>query len=166
MGGSAPVISQTIQLALAPAFLLVGIGNLLGVFAGRLARVVDRSRGLMVLHSATTGVEHDRLVEELRKLDKRMSVINASILMAVASGVVVCLLVALLFVQRAAGFEWGMAVASAFVVAMLLLLLSLLLFLYEVRLAIYTIHVPIELLELEEKQRNSKRNRLKVPRLP
>lgn len=166
MGGSAPVIAQTIQLALAPAFLLVGIGNLLGVFAGRLARVVDRSRGLMALHGVTAGVEHDRLVEELRKIDRRMSVINASILMAVASGVVVCLLVALLFVQHAAGFEWGMAVASAFVLAMLLLLLSLLLFLYEVRLAIYTIHVPMELLELEELSRKPRRKSLRAPRLP
>lgn len=55
------MIAQTIRLALAPAFLLVGIGNLLGVFAGRLARVVDRSRGLMALHGATTGTEHERL---------------------------------------------------------------------------------------------------------
>jgi len=39
-------IAQTIQLAIAPVFLLAGIGSILNVLAGRLARVVDRSRVL------------------------------------------------------------------------------------------------------------------------
>ena len=41
---AAPGIAQAIQLAVAPALLLVAIGGLLNVVAVRLARIVDRAR--------------------------------------------------------------------------------------------------------------------------
>ncbi|MBL8651563.1 MAG: DUF2721 domain-containing protein [Sphingopyxis sp.] len=147
MPASAPLLAQTIQLVVAPAFLLVGIGNLLGVFAGRLARVLDRSRALAMRHGETVGVEHQRIVEELRVLDRRMDVVNHSIFAGVASGVIVCLLVACMFIQQVAGFSLSAVISVAFVVAMLLLMTSLALFLIEVRLAVRVIHVPTELLE-------------------
>lgn len=143
-------IAEIIQISVTPVFLLVATGGLLNVFTGRLARVVDRSRTLIDLWSETEGLEHERIVAELRVVDRRIDVINNSIAAAVACGIVVCLLVALLFAQAFAGFNLGLAAAWVFAVAMLLLLASLVLFLIEVRLAIRTIHVPIELLELEE----------------
>ncbi len=149
MGASA-TIAETIQLSVTPVFLLVATGALLNVLTGRLARVIDRSRKLMDRWSETEGVEHERIVAELRAVDRRMGVVNNSILAAVLCGIVVCLLVALLFAQAVAGFNLGLAASWAFVVAMLLLLASLILFLVEVRLAIRTIHVPMELLELDE----------------
>lgn len=146
-------IAQTIQLSVTPVFLLVATGSLLNVFTGRLARVVDRSRALVDRWASTEGDEHDRLVAELRVVDRRIDVINNSIAAAVACGIVVCLLVALLFAQAFTGIDLNVAAAWVFVVATLLLLASLVLFLFEVRLAIRIIHVPIELLELEEKGR-------------
>ena len=143
-------IAEIIQLSVAPVFLLVATGSLLNVFTGRLARVVDRSRVLIEQWSTTEGREHERLVAELRVVDRRMDIINNSIAAAVACGIVVCLLVALLFAQAFVGFNLGAATAWVFALAMLLLLASLLLFLVEVRLATRTIHVPMELLELEE----------------
>ena len=144
------VIAQTIQLSVAPVFLLVATGALLNVLTGRLARVVDRSRDLIARWAATEGKEHERLVSELRAADRRMDIINNSILCAVGCGITICLLVTLLFVQELISFDLGLVVSAAFALAMLLLLVSLILFLIEVRLAIRTIHVPIELLELEE----------------
>jgi uncharacterized protein YacL len=144
------MIAQTIQLSVAPVFLLVATGALLNVLTGRLARVVDRSRELISRWAETEGAEHDRLVTELRAVDRRMDIINNSIMAAVACGITVCLLVALLFMQELLRLDLGMAVSAVFAVAMLLLLGSLVLFLIEVRFAIRTIHVPIELLELEE----------------
>ena len=146
----ASAIAQTIQLSVTPVFLLVATGSLLNVIAGRLARVVDRSRVLMERWPDTEGAEHDRIVAELRVADRRMAVINNSILAAVAGGIVVCLLVALLFTQAFTGANLAVAASWAFAVAMLLLLISLILFLIEVRLAIRTIRVPMDLLELEE----------------
>ncbi|MEQ8311431.1 MAG: DUF2721 domain-containing protein [Sphingopyxis sp.] len=153
-------IAEIIQLSVAPVFLLVATGSLLNVFTGRLARVVDRSRVLIEQWGATEGREHERLVAELRVVDRRMDIINNSIAAAVACGIVVCLLVALLFAQAFVGFNLGAAAAWVFALAMLLLLASLLLFLVEVRLATRTIHVPMELLELEEMGWRKRQERL------
>ena len=65
MNLDAGAIAQTIQLSVTPVFLLVGTGSLLNVIAGRLARVVDRSRNLMERWSETEGVEHDRIVKAI-----------------------------------------------------------------------------------------------------
>jgi hypothetical protein len=161
-----PQIAQTIQLAVAPVFLLVAAGGLLNVITGRLARVVDRSRDLMQQYADTKGKEHDRLVVELRGLDQRIDVINNSILLCVASGIVVCVLVSMLFIQELLHRPLGYAVSAAFVVAMLLLLAALVLFLVEVRLAIRNIHVPLELLELEEQGRKAFTFRARKSRAP
>jgi hypothetical protein len=142
-------IAQTIQLSVAPVFLLAGIGAILNVMAGRLGRVVDRARMLERLHPESTGPEHDRHVWELRLLDRRITVINAAIFVIVMSAIAVCLLVALLFVAELTHLEIGNAVAIVFVLAMALLILSLGLFLFEVRLALRSIRIRKELLERE-----------------
>ena len=140
-------IAQTIQLSVAPVFLLAGIGALLNVMAGRLGRVVDRARRLEMLHPESKGPEHNRHVWELRLLNKRMTIINASIFLIVASAIAVCTVVALLFVAELGNFHIGNAVAIVFIIAMALLVLSLIFFLVEVRLAIHAIRVREELLE-------------------
>src|SRR5688572_9203537 len=53
-------VADTIQSAIAPVFLLAGIGAILNVMVGRLARIVDRARDLELLHPRSTGTEHDR----------------------------------------------------------------------------------------------------------
>lgn len=150
MSLDASAIAQTIQLSVTPVFLLVATGSLLNVLTGRLSRVVDRSRVLMDRWAETEGAEHEKVVAELRWADRRMDVINNSIGTAVACGIVVCVLVALLFTQAFTGINLAVAASWAFALAMLLLLVSLILFLVEVRMALRAIHVPMELMELEE----------------
>jgi hypothetical protein len=140
-------LTQTIQIALGPVFLLVAVGGLLNVITGRLARVVDRSRDLMDRYSDTDGATHARLVNELRIVDRRMDIINWSIALCVACGIVVCLMVAMLFLAGSGQRELALPISASFILAMLLLLGALILFLIEVRLAIRTIHVPTEMLE-------------------
>ena len=41
------ILAQIIQLAIAPVFLLAGLGSFLNVCVGRLARIVDRTRQLV-----------------------------------------------------------------------------------------------------------------------
>ena len=144
-------IAQTIQLAIAPVFLLAGIGAFLNVMAGRLSRVVDRSRVLEALHATSTGAEHERHVWELRLLDKRMSLVSTAIGLCVSSAVAVCVLVALLFITQLADLPLRQSVAVAFVIAMALLIAGLTLFLVEVRLAGKAIRVRRELLERERR---------------
>lgn len=148
---SLSTVADTIQTAIAPVFLLAGIGAMLNVMVGRLARVVDRARTLEQLHPRSIGPEHDRHVWELRLIDKRVSVINWAIFLCVSSALAICLVVALMFVSRLGHFHVGAAVAVAFIISMLLLMGGLILFLVEVRLSRGAIHIRQELLELGEK---------------
>lgn len=140
-------IAQTIQLSLSPVFMLAGISALLNVLAGRLSRVVDRARAVEDLHPRSVGPEHDRHVWELRLLDRRMSVINAALVMAVSSAVMTCLVVALLFVAVLIKLHIGTIVALSFILAMGLLISALVSFLIEVRMSLTAIHIRPELLE-------------------
>jgi hypothetical protein len=149
---SLSTVSDTIQTAIAPVFLLAGIGAILNVMVGRLARIVDRARTVEALHPRSTGPEHDRHVWELRLIDRRVTVINTAIFLCVSAALAICLVVALMFVSRLVNFHIGVVVAVAFVISMLLLMGGLVYFLVEVRLSLDAIHVREELLEREEKK--------------
>ena len=146
-------MARTIQLAIAPVFLLAGIGAFLNVIAGRLARVVDRSRHLEELHGNAGGDELVRYVQELRTLEKRMSFAARAIYLGTASGLAVCLLVVVLFVGELIDFNLGDAIAVLFVVAIALLAGAMILFLRETRIAVAVLHVREELLLLESELR-------------
>lgn len=139
-------VAQTIQLALAPVFLLAGIGAFLNVCTGRLARVIDRARKVEDRVLASRGKEHDRLVSEIRVLDRRISVVNIAIFLSVASACAVCLVVILLFAAELVNAHLGTAIALLFIVAMLLQAGAFATFIQEIRLASRTIHIRNDVL--------------------
>jgi Protein of unknown function (DUF2721) len=147
--GESGLIAQTIQLAMAPVFVLVAIGNLMNTRSGRLGRVVDRSRHLQRQHPETTGPEHDRLVREIRSTDRRIALIGRAILLLVLSGLTIGLVVALLFVEEMLEVELQTVAAAAFFVAVALLMSALWVFLKEVREATAALRIPKTYLELE-----------------
>ncbi len=140
-------VARTIQTALAPVFLLTGISGMLNVMSGRLARVIDRARRLENLHGDSEGDEHIRHVQELRILDRRISLVSDAIFLFVASAIATSLVVAMLFVAGLTGTHLANFISVMFIVAMLLLMLGLVLFSIEVRVATRSIHVRKELLE-------------------
>src|SRR4029453_6934476 len=95
---SVTTVAEIVRLAVAPVFLLSGIGAFLNVCVSRLSRIVDRSREIEPLVLASRGSEHHRWVGELKTLDRRMSLVSWATAMSVFSAVVTCLVVALLFV--------------------------------------------------------------------
>lgn len=134
-------IAHLIQLALAPVFLIAGIGALLNVLTQRLARVVERARTLeFELRSADESVRSGSAAE-LRLLDMRMTFVNLAIICCTASALFVCVVVAILFVADLSAFPFGRPVAWLFIAAMLLLISGLLLFLIEIHLAMRSIRV-------------------------
>jgi ABC-type glucose/galactose transport system permease subunit len=76
--------------------------------------------------------------------------VNRAILLCTTSAIAICLVVAGLFIAALADLNVGRWIAVAFILAMLLLISGLAAFLLEIRLALYTIRVPVELLEREE----------------
>lgn len=128
-------IAHQIQLAVAPVFLLAGIAGMINVLAHRLARVVDRSRQLEAEPPDDNPVVRGLFFEELRILDQRMRVVNWSLYCCTAGALFVCVVVAILFVADLAQIAFARPIALLFILAMLLLIVGLILFLYEVRLA-------------------------------
>jgi hypothetical protein len=144
-------IVTVLQTALAPAFLLVGIGAMLNLFAGRLARIIDRSRDLQELFKTTTGADHDLVISELGDLQLRIKIVNSAIFLSVISAIIACGLIGLLFIMEMTGFELSLVIAGAFVVAISLLSLALVQFLREVRIGIRDFMIREEYLERTDK---------------
>lgn len=145
------LVAQTIQLALAPVFVLVAIGNIMNILSTRLGRVVDRSRVLRTLHASTDGAEHDAVVREIRTVDRRIATIGRAILLLVLSGLAIGVCVVLLFLEEIAGVNLQHFAAGAFIVAIGLLMSALLLFMRETRHATAVLRIPRTYLELDRK---------------
>lgn len=145
------MIAQTIQLALAPVFVLVAIGNIINTLSSRLGRVVDRSRTLQKLHGETQGKEHDAVVREIRIIDKRIHLISRSLLLLVLAGLCIGSTVVLLFVEEFIGVDVQAIAAGTFILAIGFLMNALVLFLRETRHATDALRIPSELLELDRK---------------
>ncbi len=111
------MIAQTIQLALAPVFVLVAIGNIINTLSSRLGRVVDRSRTLQKLHGETEGAAHDAVVREIRIIDKRIHLISRSLLLLVLAGLCIGSTVVLLFVEEFIGVDVQAVAAGTFILA-------------------------------------------------
>ena len=149
--GSGGVIAQTIQLALAPVFVLVAIGNIMNILSQRLGRVVDRSRVLQQLHGTTSGDAHDAVVREIRTVDRRIAMISRAILLLVLSGLTIGLCVARLFLEELFNVDLQQAAAAAFMLAIALLMAALTLFMRETRHATAVLRIPETYLERERK---------------
>ena len=87
---SVNTVAEIVRLALAPVFLLSGIGAFLNVLASRLSRIVDRTRDIEPMLLASRGAEHDRWIAALKVLDRRMSLINWATGLSVTSAILTC----------------------------------------------------------------------------
>ncbi len=143
------MIAQTIQLALAPVFVLVAMGNILNLLSTRLGRVVDRARSLQERHTATEGEDHDEVVAEIRMIDQRITLITRAIRLLVMSGLLIGATVAVLFLEELARFSVQRVAAATFLAAICLLMWALILFLRETMVAAQQLRIPRIYLELE-----------------
>ena len=134
-------VAHTIQLAVAPVFLLAGIGGLLNVVAARLARVVDRVRSLERDVPTAEAELRAAELEELAILSRRMSVCHVSIGLCTAAALFICMVVMVLFVSGLVTIDFAIPVSLLFILAMICLTLGLLLFLAEVTIATRSVRV-------------------------
>lgn len=129
-------IAHVIQLAVAPVFLLTGVGAILAVLAARLARVIDRSRVLEERLPAAVPDAAPGHRDELSVLGRRSHLIHRAIGLCTASALLVCAVIVALFVGAFLETDASGLIGVLFVAAMLSLSAGLLLFLAEIRLAI------------------------------
>ena len=128
-------IAHVIQLAVAPVFLLTGVAGLLSVLTSRLARIIDRSRVLEAVLVDKDENEHLNLVRELVVLGRRSRAVNLAIALVTLAALLVCAVIAALFLGVFFAFDASTEVGGIFITAMLALIIGLIAFLREIHLA-------------------------------
>jgi hypothetical protein len=133
-------VAHVIQLAVAPVFLLTGIGAILTVLVNRLGRVVDRFRALENLPSNSTEAARASAKSEMTVLEYRARMVHWAIGLCTGSALLVCVVIGTMFVGSVTGVQTPVIIATLFITAMLALVVGLLCFLREIALATGSIH--------------------------
>ena len=114
-------IAHVIQLSVAPVFLLSGIGAMLAVMTNRLGRIIDRARTLEAAARETR--QPDRAGDRSRPisttLTHRARLIGPAITLCTATALLVCTVIAVLFLSAFLHFDASVPVALLFIASML-----------------------------------------------
>lgn len=129
---STPYVLRAVQLSLAPAFLLVGIGSIMNVMVTRLNWIAGRIERLSEqgLEAAT-----DKNVSEIDWLRARRLLARRAIMLATAAAGVISLVIAVLFASVYVETRIGTVVVVLWTMTMGLLIVALYHFLRETLLA-------------------------------
>jgi len=131
-------IGHIIQLAIAPVFLLTGVGTNMLVLTNRLARIIDRSRDLESQLESQQVISAEKVQlyrDELNILFRRAKKINRAILLSTLCALLICVVVAGLFIADALNLRLASVIAGMFVLAMIALTGSFVYLLREIWLA-------------------------------
>ena len=134
-------IAHVIQLAIAPVFLLTGIAGLLGVMTNRLARVIDRARGLEDKLGSLDAAAAARAHAELAVFVRRARLASWAINFCTTAALLICADIATLFIDAFLETRLRWLVGALFVLTMVALIGGLISFLREVYLATHTLSI-------------------------
>lgn len=132
---------EIIQLALAPIFLLVGIGQMVNVATGRVARIIDRARWFEELKRATPARIDQQAEYEIKSLRRRLALANYSINFLIGSAVVICFDVILLMVNGLVSYNLDTTILVLFMISIVFLTGGLIAFFLEVSYASATLKI-------------------------
>lgn len=125
-------MQQVVQLSLAPAFLLSGIGAIMNVIMGRMIWIAQRVENL------EEKLEEHRTAKQARELVwlmQRRKLMQGAIMFSTAAAVIISLVIGLLFISAYITAQIGTVIAILWVLTMALLVTGLGFFLFETRLA-------------------------------
>ena len=129
---STPRVQQVVQLSLAPAFLLSGIGAIMNVIMSRMIWIAQR------VEKIDEKMEDQRTARQVREhgwLMRRRKLAQGAILFSTAAAVMISLVIGLLFISAYITAQIGTVIAALWVLTMVLLVTGLGFFLLETRLA-------------------------------
>jgi len=134
-------VAHAIELAVAPVFLLSGIGAILAVMTNRLGRIIDRARVLEDRLDNASPELHPTLRTDLTTLSRRAKLISRAITLCTATALLVCTVIAVLFLSAFLRFDASIPVALLFIAAMFAFFLGLLWFLREIYVATVNLRI-------------------------
>jgi hypothetical protein len=121
-------VSAAIRDAVAPVFLLTGIGSFLGVVVNRLGRTIDRARHLNGLNVE----QRKKFINEFDIIQQRVTWMRLSIGLFIVAGLCISLSVALIFIGVAIKINVSNFILGTFIFAMFALILGIICFLREI----------------------------------
>ena len=129
---STPRVQQVVQLSLAPAFLLSGIGAVMNVIMSRMIWIAKR---IETIEDKMEEHRTPRQVREFGWLMRRRKLMQGAILFSTAAAVMISAVIMLLFISAYITSQIGTLIAAMWVLTMVLLVTGLGFFLFETRLA-------------------------------
>ncbi len=138
---STPRVQQVVQLSLAPAFLLSGIGAVMNVIMSRMIWIAKR---IETIEDKMEEHRTPRQVREFGWLMRRRRLMQGAIMFSTAAAVMISAVIMLLFVSAYITAQIGTLIAAMWVLTMLLLVIGLGFFLLETRLAAIGARPPKE----------------------
>ena len=136
-------IVQGIQLAVAPVFFLTAVSGMVGVVAGRLARIVDRARVLEqhAVESADAAFVQ-RASVEMEQLRRRGHLSNGAIVLLTLCALLIGLTIIVLFLGETMGLDAARMGVFGFLGGVASFLLALMCFMLETAMATRMLYFP------------------------
>ena len=144
-------IADVVRTAVAPVFLLSGVGVTLTMLTGRLARVVDRARALERSEMDTLEPDMQELQHRVETLAQRARLLGRAITLCTFSALFVSVVVVALFMGAFVNFHLSLVVSVLFILSMLCFISGLLLFLREVFVATRTLRIGLRGVQMSRK---------------
>jgi len=138
------LIARTIQLSVAPVFLLTAIGTTLSVLTSRLNRIVDRARVLEGRTPSLFTMEQDEIRTELSTISRRSKLINVAITLGTICALLICSMIAAMFIGVFLSIDLSDVVALLFVTAVIAFIGALLAFLREIFIAVNALRIGMK----------------------
>ncbi|NKF23212.1 DUF2721 domain-containing protein [Solimonas marina] len=138
-------IAHTIQVAVAPVFLLGGVSAMLGVLTSRLGRIIDHARRLEGQYVTAPDERLPGLRIALRNQARRANLTSYAIGFCIGCALLIASVIVVLFVGTFARWNLSIPIGVLFVASITSLICGLMCFLREIQLA--TQHLRIGELE-------------------
>ncbi len=138
-------VGDVIRLAVAPVFLLSGVGIMLTLFSNRLARAIDRARELE--RTLITVSEPERARElhiSLANLARRGRLLSVAIALGTICALLVSIVIVVLFLGESFDMRINLVVDALFIAAMFSFIGAILCFLREVFIATTTLRIGLQ----------------------
>jgi hypothetical protein len=126
----------TLQLAVGPVILISGIGLILLSMTNRFGRIIDRSRILTEDLRRAPRAAHKRILAQLGILADRCRTLRGAIALSTISVLLAAILVISLFLGALLQLNMAAFIVILFVLCMLSLIVSLLMFIADLRLSL------------------------------
>ncbi len=129
---STPRVQQIVQLSLAPAFLLAGIGAVMNVMVSRLIWIGGR---IDTIDERADDSPRKNDITERLWLMKRRQLAQTAVMCGTGAAVLISMVIAMLFISAWIEAQIGTVIAVAWIATMLLLIVGLMFFFREAMLA-------------------------------